>query len=413
MHAKLKLQKGDDFMENKILIDKAIEFIQENPKENLSLECIADHAGFSLTYFDALFKDHTGYTPVEYSRVYKLTRSALELRRTDKTILDIALDYGYSSPESFARAFKNFYSIAPSDYREKHLKSVINWHDLSGKIAINHFKRNYPELKVSDIDSALDFCFTHNPLKYAEDVIGMTVAETEVLTIGDPDELSHFVYVSDYNSVDPAVTLVCENEGDALKYLKLLSRISNPRFSIHRSVDEEWEDFNAEVAKLGLTCRYGFDMIYPYNKITVPEHEDMSVRMLNIDDMSKIKAFKHIGGCADCHVRAIQICLEGKGNVGMMPIGVFVNDDLVCLAMPTLDCVRELKKYDIGAIFAIENGKQADAVELIWKFVIDTCLKENAAVGNGNAREDDSPLGVKMCEHIGLVKIAKNCAYSK
>ena len=80
-------------MENKNLIDKAIGFIQKNPKDNLSLQSIADNAGFSLTYFDAIFRQHTGYSPVEYSRIYKLTRSALDLRRTQKTVLDIALDF--------------------------------------------------------------------------------------------------------------------------------------------------------------------------------------------------------------------------------------------------------------------------------------------------------------------------------
>ena len=162
-------------MENKNLIDKAIGFIQKNPQNNLSLQSIADNAGFSLTYFDAIFRQHTGYSPVEYSRIYKLTRSALELRRTPKTVLEIALDFGYASPESFTRAFKSFYSITPSEYREKYSEEAVTWHDLSGKIAISHFRRSFPELNVSDIDLALDFCFTHNPLKYAEDIVGMTV----------------------------------------------------------------------------------------------------------------------------------------------------------------------------------------------------------------------------------------------
>ena len=112
-------------MENKNLIDKAIGFIQKNPQNNLSLQSIADNAGFSLTYFDAIFRQHTGYSPVEYSRIYKLTRSALELRRTPKTVLEIALDFGYASPESFTRAFKSFYSITPSEYREKYSGEAV------------------------------------------------------------------------------------------------------------------------------------------------------------------------------------------------------------------------------------------------------------------------------------------------
>ena len=400
-------------MENKNLIDKAIGFIQKNPKDNLSLQSIADNAGFSLNYFDAIFRQHTGYSPVEYSRIYKLTRSALELRRTQKTILDIALDFGYASPESFTRAFKNFYSITPSEYREKYSGEAVTWHDLSGKIAISHFRRSFPELKVSDIDLALDFCFTHNPLKYAEDIVGMTVAESEILTLGNPESLEHFVYVSDYNSVEPAVMLICETEEDALSYLKLFAKLTNPRFSIRRSVDSEWEAFDAEVAKLGLTCRYGYDMIYPNDSISVPEYNGLSIRLLTAEDMPQVKVFKQSGGCAECHVRAIQICFDGKGNAGMKPMGVFENGELLCLAIPDLDQIRELKKYDIGAIFTINTTSEEKAIDLIWRYAIDYCLRDNAAIGNSNAKEDDSPLGVAVCERVGLVKVAKNCGYCK
>ena len=407
-------------MENKNLIDKAIGFIQKNPKDNLSLQSIADNAGFSLTYFDAIFKQHTGYSPVEYSRVYKLTRSALDLRRTQKTVLDIALDHGYASPESFTRAFKNFYSLTPSEYREKYSNEAVTWHDLSGKVSISHFRRSFPELKVSDIDLALDFCFTHNPLKYAEDIVGMTVAESEILTLGDPKVLKHFIYVSDYNSVKPSVTLVCENEQDAVRYLKLLKKLSNPTFTIRKSLNEEWEDFDATVAKLGLTCRYGYDMVYPQDEVTVPEYEGMEIRLLTAEDMPQIKSFKQSGGCAECHIRAIQINFEGKGNTGMKPIGVFENGELVCLAMPTLDQIRELRKYDIGAIFTLDTASKEKAVDLMWKYAIDYCLRDNATIGNSNALEDinnpwekNSPLGVETCERVGLVKVAKNCGYRK
>ena len=407
-------------MENKNLIDKAIGFIQKNPKDNLSLQSIADNAGFSLTYFDAIFRQHTGYSPVEYSRIYKLTRSALELRRTQKSVLDIALDFGYASPESFTRAFKNFYSITPSEYREKYSGEAVTWHDLSGKIAISHFRRSLPELKVSDIDLALDFCFTHNPLKYAEDIVGMTVAESEILTLGNPESLEHFVYVSDYNSVEPAVMLICETEAEALPYLKLFGKLTNPRFSVRRSVDTEWEIFDAEVAKLGLTCRYGYDMIYPNDSISVPEYDGLSIRLLTAEDMTQIKAFKQSGGCAECHVRAIGIHFNGKGNAGMKPMGVFENGELICIAMPALDQIREFRKYDIGAIFTIDKRQKEKAIELIWKYAIAYCLNNNAIIGNSNALEDgnnpwekNSPLGVEFCERTGLVKAAKNCGYSK
>ena len=108
-------------MENKHLIDKAIGFIQKNPKDNLSLQSIADNAGFSLTYFDAIFRQHTGYSPVEYSRIYKLTRSALELRRTQKTVLEIALDFALCNSHSY-----NILGILERIMRKAKVKGEVN-----------------------------------------------------------------------------------------------------------------------------------------------------------------------------------------------------------------------------------------------------------------------------------------------
>lgn len=409
----MQTQKGDDFMENKELIDKAIGFIQHNPKENLSLRDIAENAGFSCTYFDAIFKQHTGYSPVEYSRVYKLTRSALELRRTDKTILETALDFGYSGPESFSRAFKAFYGIAPNAYRKKYSGEPIDWHSLSGRIAIEHFRNTFPELKPSDIDSALDFCFTHNPIKYAEDIVGMTVAESRILTLGDPAALRHFIYVSDYNSVEPSIDLVSESEDDALPYLALLSRLPGLRFLMRKSVSEDWIRFDDEAAKHGLTCRRSFVMVYAADSVELPVCPGLSARLLTDADMPLIRAFKERGACAECHVRAIESSLSGRANVGMKPCGIFSGDELVCLGMPTLDRVRELKKYDIGAIFAIDTPRRDEAIDLMWKYVIDVCLKDGAVIGNAAAEEDDSPLGVSLCEAVGLTRVAERCCYRK
>ena len=399
-------------MENKNLIDKAIGFIQMNPKDNLSLQSIADNAGFSLTYFDAIFRQHTGYSPVEYARIYKLTRSALALRRTQKTVLDIALDFGYASPESFARAFKNFYSITPSEYRERYASKAVTWHDLSGKIAISHFRKCFPELKASDIELALDFCFTHNPLKYAEDIVGMSVAETEILTLGDPESLEHFVYVSDYNSIEPNVMLICEQEKDALLYVRLLSELQNPVFSVRRSVDTKWDIFDTEIARLGLACKCRYDMIYPMDAVAVPIYEGMELRVLTPEDMPQIQTFMKNGGCALCHVRAIQMHFDGKGNVGMKPMGAYHNGKLICLAMPTLDQIRSLRKYDIGAIFTIDTIHE-EVIKLMWKYAINSCLNDHATIGNANAYEDGSALGVAVSESVGLVKVAKKCVYCK
>ena len=400
-------------MENRKLIKNAIEFIQKHPKENLSLQSIADNAGFSLTYFDALFRKHTGYSPVEYARIYKLTRAALELRRTDKTVLDIAIAFGYESPESFTRAFKTFYSLPPSEYREKYSNEAITWKELSGKIAVNRFKRSFSQFKESDIEAALDYCFTHNPQKHAEDMVGITVAETQILTLGDTKELEHFVYVSDYNQAEPSVTLVCDNEEDAIRYLNILAAPINPHFDIRKSVNDVWEKFDAAAAHLGLTCQYAYDMLYMQAALKSSHYDGLTVRELTINDMTRLETFQQNGGCDICHVNAIRICLERRGNIGMRPIGFFSDDRMICLAMPTLDKVREMSKYDIGAMFALNDPNSGKAVENVWKFAIDIAQKDGAMLGNSNAKEEEGPLGVKYCETMGFEKVAQYCRYSK
>ena len=395
----------------KTLIEKAIKFIQNGSKENLSLQEIADKAGFSLTYFDALFKKHTGYSPVEYSRVYKLTRSALELRRTDKKIIDIALDFGYESPEAYTRAFKKFYSLSPSEYRERYSNDAITWKDLSSRVAINRFANANSSLKRVNKEVALDFIFTNNPVLFAEDAVNITVGDCEIFTLGEGDTLEHFVCVSDYNNERIVIDLICTNEKDAIAYLKLLAKTENYSFTMRKNTYEEWDSFNAEVAKLGLVCRYGYDMVYTDEQVAVPSYDGVIVRELAKEDMPYIQSFKSRGGCGENHLRGLQIAFEGKGNIGEKAYGAFVNNELVCLATPVLDKVRELSKYDIGAVFSITNDEKA--IEAIWKYTIENCIKNGAIIGNANAKEDTSILGVAYGEKMGFTKVSEVRRYSK
>ncbi|MBQ7669284.1 MAG: helix-turn-helix transcriptional regulator [Clostridia bacterium] len=395
-------------MENKDLITNAIRYIQKNPKENLSLRNIAEAAGFSLTYFDALFQKHTGYSPIEYSRIYKLTRCALELRRTDKSVLDVALEFGYQSPESFTRAFKGFYNLAPSEYREKYSEKAITWHDLSSKISLSRFGREFPELKPISQEAALDFLFTHDPLKYGEDIVGVTVADTAVFTLDDPGDPQSFIYVSDYNDAEPVVDLVCVDERSAVKYVELLTSSGVNRFSMHLDPGADWSELDAAASKAGLVCKKTYDMVRLVGGLYAVSFED--VRELTPEDLPQIRVFKERGGCAESHVKAIQISFDRKGNIGLRPVGLFKNGELAALAMPTLDIVRDFRKYDIGAIFVLD-ADDSD-VERIWKYVISMCSSDNAHIGNAGAKDDDSPLSVAACEAVGMTKVAEYRKYS-
>jgi AraC family transcriptional regulator len=98
-------------------IGEAISYIEENITEELTIEGIAAKAFVSPFYFQKGFAMLCGYTPGEYIRQRRLTLAGSELVATDQKIIDIALKYGYDSPDSFTKAFTRFHGVTPTAVR--------------------------------------------------------------------------------------------------------------------------------------------------------------------------------------------------------------------------------------------------------------------------------------------------------
>lgn len=103
-------------------IQSAIEYMEENLTEELEVRDIAAKAYVSEFHFQRIFTTLCGFTVAEYIRNRRLTLAAQELSRGETKVIDIALKYGYESPDSFARAFMKFHGITPSAAREKGAK---------------------------------------------------------------------------------------------------------------------------------------------------------------------------------------------------------------------------------------------------------------------------------------------------
>lgn len=98
-------------------IQKAIDHIEENLTREIDYEKIAAE-GFSSSYhFQRVFHILCGYTIGEYIRMRRLSLAGEELTKSKKKVIDIALKYGYDSPDSFTKAFQNFHGITPSQAR--------------------------------------------------------------------------------------------------------------------------------------------------------------------------------------------------------------------------------------------------------------------------------------------------------
>ncbi len=111
--------KGGDSMEWMEGIGKAIDYIESNITEKLSLEEIAKQAFVSPFYFQKGFAMLCGFTVGEYIRQRRLTIAGSELIATDEKIIDIALKYGYDSPDSFTKAFTRFHGVTPTAVRKE------------------------------------------------------------------------------------------------------------------------------------------------------------------------------------------------------------------------------------------------------------------------------------------------------
>ena len=102
-------------------INQVIDYIFQHPEADLSLERLADIAAFSPYHFHRIFKSIVGETLNDYISMNRLARAAfLLVYRPAMLITDIALNCGYTSQATFARAFKQRFSVSASQYRKKH-----------------------------------------------------------------------------------------------------------------------------------------------------------------------------------------------------------------------------------------------------------------------------------------------------
>jgi len=99
-------------------INQILEYIETHLDTNLNLPLLADKSALSKYHFHRIFKALTGEQPLKYVEKRRLTRASYDLLHTDRRIIDIAFDFGFGSHESFSRAFKKMFLLAPSKFRK-------------------------------------------------------------------------------------------------------------------------------------------------------------------------------------------------------------------------------------------------------------------------------------------------------
>ena len=95
-------------------IQSAINYVEEHLTEDIDYNEVAKEAVCSNFYFQRIFGILCGIPLGDYIRNRRLTLAGNELCASDNKVIDIAMKYGYDSPESFTRAFSKFHGITPS-----------------------------------------------------------------------------------------------------------------------------------------------------------------------------------------------------------------------------------------------------------------------------------------------------------
>lgn len=109
--------------------DAVLDYIEQHLAEDLSLEVLAQQAAISPFHFHRLFHTWTGETLSRFVRRRRLETAAGRLRYCpDEKITSISLGCGFSSPEVFARAFRDYFQMTPSQWRNGGWE---RWHDQS------------------------------------------------------------------------------------------------------------------------------------------------------------------------------------------------------------------------------------------------------------------------------------------
>ena len=117
-------------------IQNAINYIEDHLTEEINYDKVADEAACSNFYFQRIFGILCDISLGEYIRNRRLTLAGNELNASDKKVIDIALKYGYESPESFTRAFSKFHGITPSEAKKNGSK-LKSFSRLSVKITLS------------------------------------------------------------------------------------------------------------------------------------------------------------------------------------------------------------------------------------------------------------------------------------
>ncbi len=96
---------------------KIEDYVRAHLAESISIEKLAELAELSLFHFSRVFKQSTGMTPLQFVTRERILLAQRLIRETSRSLIEIALESGYTSPSHFAQVFRRTVGMAPGEFR--------------------------------------------------------------------------------------------------------------------------------------------------------------------------------------------------------------------------------------------------------------------------------------------------------
>ena len=96
---------------------KVEDYVRDHLAEEISLERLAALVELSSSHFSHVFKETTGMTPLQSVTRDRVTRAQQLIRETSRSLMEIGLEVGYTSPSHFAQVFRRVVGVTPTEFR--------------------------------------------------------------------------------------------------------------------------------------------------------------------------------------------------------------------------------------------------------------------------------------------------------
>jgi len=112
--------------DEKDVIAATLDLMQQKIHTRVTLNEFASFANLSVSYFSTIFRERTGYAPVEYFNHLKMQKACQYLLLPDITIKEIASNLGMDDPYYFSRMFSKLMGVSPKEYRKRNKSGAVN-----------------------------------------------------------------------------------------------------------------------------------------------------------------------------------------------------------------------------------------------------------------------------------------------